>query len=388
MKTHLGESLVKFFESGSCCVKTLDALLFFLFAFLFLGGVQVDLLQLLLYPLLGYVGVFWLRVMALVFVAALMVLHWKIHPLFRLDDRWHAFTYFPFFLLVAFVTLLSPHFLWGRGIATGVLLLVSFVVMYELARRIPRRMHLLECLLCNLFVMLASFFAVVMLGNTDDVLHYELRMERYLTQHDERKALETASLELPSSQRLLALRAYALARTHSLGDRLFEFPQVEGNTDLFLHSYDAGEMIYPLDSVKAFLGFVPVRKVTRGALQQRLKGERLTPSSPLSDYWLCTLLLQKDLPTFASSLAQIYSLDMKSVRDKLPRYYKEALVLYNSLYVHPSLVFRCAEVEGNYSDFKDLAGQYLDPVEQRNRLRRMYGNTYWWYYHYFPLQVR
>ena len=386
MRIRIGNCLARNPKSEVLLIKGLNALLFFLFAFLFLGGVQVDVVHLVLYPWTGNISVLWLRVIIIVFLGLLMVLHWKLDTVFPSERCWHALTYFPFFLIVAFITVLPPCFLWGRGMALGFFMIVSVVLLRKLASFKLGRMRFWGCVVSNISIMLVSFFVVILLGNTHDVLHYELRVERDLSRHDERKALETASSELATSQRLLALRAYALARTHSLGDRLFEYPQVEGNTDLFLHTYDAGKMTYPLDSVRAFLGFLPEREMTAELLLQQVDKEKLTRFSPLADYLLCTLLLQKNLPVFASWLSRIYSLQDRPKEAKLPRYYREALVLYNSLYVHPSVVFHSAEIEENYSDFKELAGRYAHPVERKNYLRRMYGDTYWWYYYCFPLK--
>lgn len=386
MKTRIGNYLARNPKRDALLIKGLDALLFFLFAFIFLGGVQVDVVHLVLYPWTGNISVLWLRVIIIVFLGLLMVLHRKLDAIFPSERSWHALTYLPFFLIVALITILPPCFSWGRALVLAFLMIASIVVIGKLASFKLGNMRILRCVVSNISIMLASFFVVVLLGNTNDVLHYELRVERYLLRHDERKALETASSELATSQRLLALRAYALARTQSLGDRLFEYPQVKGNTDLFLHTYDAGEMTYPLDSVRAFLGFLPEQEMTAELLLRQMEKEKLTRFSPLADYLLCTLLLQKNLPVFVSWLSRIYSLQDRPKEAKLPRYYREALVLYNSLYVHPSVVFHSAGIEENYSDFKELARRYAHPVERKNYLRRMYGDTYWWYYHCFPLQ--
>jgi hypothetical protein len=33
-------------------------------------------------------------------------------------------------------------------------------------------------------------------------------------------------------------------------------------------------------------------------------------------------------------------------------------------------------------EFDKLQKEYTSPVEQKNRMRREFGDTYWWYYRY------
>lgn len=67
--------------------------------------------------------------------------------------------------------------------------------------------------------------------------------------------------------------------------------------------------------------------------------------------------------------------------DTLPRYYREAVVLYHaqrndSVSVSDSLMLK------RFDAYRQLQRQAASPLEERNRMRREFGDTYWWYYDY------
>ena len=41
-------------------------------------------------------------------------------------------------------------------------------------------------------------------------------------------------------------------------------------------------------------------------------------------------------------------------------------------------------MEADFQDFQDLKRKYSDQTECRNKLRDVYGTTYWYYYFYGP----
>ena len=166
-----------------------------------------------------------------------------------------------------------------------------------------------------------------------------------------------------------------------MGERLFEYPIDSASTDLFLHPGDAGMMILPPDSLMPVPGFMPSEQNYLNELEKKV--QQLRGKNPLTDYWLCTLLLQKRLDDFAQWLPRFYGDITDTSGNHLPRHYREALILYRSLFIHPRIIYRGTPAEiTNYSDFMELSEKYSDYTERRNRTRRLYGNTYWWHYYF------
>ena len=224
--------------------------------------------------------------------------------------------------------------------------------------------------------MLGGFTYVSLVSNTNDILHYELRIQDLYAKGKFEKALHVGNESLVTNRRLLALRALSLARKGELGESIFEYPIPENCTDLFLHPSDTPAMILPLDSVINVLGYIPSEKDCIPQLFKHLNSANIRKYPSLRDYWLCTFLLQKRLDDFAKWLPHFYG-----ISSTLPKHYREALILYRSLFVHPRIVYNGTATEvTNYTDFMELANKYKNVTERKNYLRRLYGNTYWWFY--------
>ena len=109
----------------------------------------------------------------------------------------------------------------------------------------------------------------------------------------------------------------------------------------------------------------------------RLLSARPCATSVVKDYLLCAYLLDGDLDSFVKILPVYYQID-----ENLPRYYKEALVLYGRMHINPSVVFHDSVIEENFGDFQKLESQHKIEIERANYCRTMFGTTYWWYYFY------
>lgn len=240
----------------------------------------------------------------------------------------------------------------------------------------------------SLLSVLVSFMVVALSANNDDVRLYELRIQRHLKAGDYEGALKVASKECVCSPSMMAWRAYAMARSGTLGQRLWEFPLTQDADDLFLPTSSDASLLYPLDSVKAFLGFAVGEEMNGRQLERKVATEGHLAGTPLADYWLCTLLMRKDLPAFVQWLSRCYDLKYKVGSGNLPRYYKEALILYTHRFVHPTMVYHSVQMDVNYNDYKEMAACYNNHISQSNRLRSHYGDTYWWYYDYSSVAGR
>ena len=94
-----------------------------------------------------------------------------------------------------------------------------------------------------------------------------------------------------------------------------------------------------------------------------------------ADYYLCSLLLDRKLDQFAAVIDTYYPLN-----DSLPKHYREALVLYKRLRTNPVCIYEDESLEEDYSDFLSISREKALPEVRKNRLRKAYGKTYWYYY--------
>ena len=354
--------------------------LFSVFCFCFLYGMESYILLLTFLKITGCHFPDLPGLYALSLTVILVGVHILVNAVLKFKGQLHAVSFLPSFLLLAFLTCLVPDFSLTSyfPLVLGLALFVFLTFFRQYGFR--KASTFSRLLIPNLVCMLGCFLFVTFIGNTNDKLHYELRIQNLYMKGKYEKALQIGNESLVTGRRLTALRALALSRTNKLGESLFEYPIEDNCTDLFLHPSDAAFMILPLDSVRNVLGYLPTEKNYLQEMYRR-SGPSSHVSRVLADYRLCTLLLQKRLFDFATLLPRFY--DLKAGSRTLPKHYREALILYRSLSVYPHLVYKGTPTEvTNYTDFIEMSKKYADPLERKNRLRRLYGNTYWWYYLY------
>ena len=66
--------------------------------------------------------------------------------------------------------------------------------------------------------------------------------------------------------------------------------------------------------------------------------------------------------------------------DTLPRYYREALFLYGKLHPSSGVGLEDGAMEAQWQAYEALQKEWAGTVGEGNRLRRKFGDTYWWYY--------
>ena len=93
------------------------------------------------------------------------------------------------------------------------------------------------------------------------------------------------------------------------------------------------------------------------------------------DYLLTACLLDKNLNQFALIVRKLYA-DIRS----LPKHYCEALILYTHLRSNPVIIYKDDVLDADFKDFQELDKKFSDKNMQRNAVRQIYGNTYWYYY--------
>ncbi len=220
-----------------------------------------------------------------------------------------------------------------------------------------------------------------------DLEHFELRSAQSLQCGNPDEVQTIGQKSYVTSHRLFALRCYALSCSASkgLGHHIFAQPVPAGNSSNLLFPDDERQQLtFPcanqeqLLGGKARAGEAVLDYLKRSAYAAHKSG--YSHARWVADYYLCGLLLERKLDLFAHEIAFFYSAEVAS--RSLPTYYAQALVFYTRTRMHPVLVYHDAAVEANFHDYLTLRDSYSHPVERANRLRRTYGDTYWWWYTY------
>lgn len=375
-KSQIAQALSDRYRNKVRLLHLCDYLLFTIFCFAFLNGLQSDLVSLTLIKVFHLPYLFVSGGIAFILSLSFVCIQIFLNRFLRLKGRRHAISFIPSFILLTLFTNLVPSI----SILTFIPIIAGLLVFIFLVAFPHRGFHTHDTFWTlfqpNLLCMLLCFLFVAIFSNTNDIFHYELKTERKLIYNHHEAALLVGQESLESSHLLLSLRAYALSNEKKLGERLFEYPIPSRDSDLFFEENEFPNMIC---SEKYFIK-KGIPKSLKDLLRKVATGDISTKDSATADYWLCTLLLEKKLDLFAQWLPQFYPINNSHIN--LPKHYREALVLYNSLFIHPRLIYHSIFTEQNYEDFMELYNKYPNLVERNNFTRRLYGNTYWWYYYF------
>lgn len=318
---------------------------------------------------------------AVILSALLVGLQALLMRVVRLSERLYVLSFLPSAVCAVLLTAFVPYYRPSALILSAIVVVLAVIIGCCRPQREGKRSPLLAYMLQGLLLMAYMGFS----GNSNDVLHYEVRTARHLNEGNYEEALSVGRRSLSTSPYLVAMRAYAMSHMPGgLGERLFRMPLLPGGSrQLYLTRADTSQILFSPDSLYRFLSggnADSLQLVSRNYEPQVFQAfAQLYPEGPARDYWLCALLLDKDLEKFAEELPKYYEV-ADSVT--LPRYYAEALVLSNRL--RQDTVMHCgnANVLANYWDFKEKERKIPTATSRRNLLHVDYGTTYWWYYYY------
>lgn len=368
--------------------KLCSTLLFALFSFFYLYSMQSELLACFQYILSDgltsyspFVGSMLLTLL-LVFVGEVLAYAWGLPMAFV------ALSYFPSAILLALISGGSPvqggisgsGILWGWLAFVLVLGSVAVILLRKYASYIVREKYQYTDMWPNAVFLTLLFLFVGAAGNSNEALHYQLKAERLLC---EERYDEIAELRCPSSRPapvFCAIRSLALAHEHRLGDELFRVPQTQKAMGLmasgrdFLSCDSLEYRFYEMWGARPGKHIVNNPELFFKMVVDRHVADTLQ-NSVVADYYLCSLLLDRKLDQFAAEVGEYYLLN-----DSLPRHYREALVLYKRLRTNPVCIYENESLEEDYSDFLSLSREKALPEVRRNRMRKAYGKTYWYYY--------
>lgn len=363
-------------------------LLFMLFSFLYLYCIQGDLLAEAQFVFSNGVTTYSILLGALVITALLQMLQWLVCLVFRgFPDRWYAISYFPSFLFFSIITDVNRSVFdsfslgsWKWLIPLALLLFVGsaiFIKKHASAEDYSSPVISMN-LWPNYLILLVMILCTGSIPSTTDVYHYELKTERLIMSKEYEDACKVGVKSLASSRRLTELRAYALAEKGELGERLFEYPQYYGTKGLLDICDSLGHYRFDSRDICVSLGFrwgSSVKTLGR-YLELAVEADTLH-RQPLGDYYLCYLLLDKDLPAFERVIGDYYTLDLS-----LPKAYKEALLMNYDFSSDSIPMYADTVLLAGLREYRMMNEELTDARERINRTRRMFGKTYWWYYDY------
>ena len=326
---------------------------------------------------------------AFLLTVVLLLIRTGINAWVRLRGLLGSLSYFPSCLLLGVLTDVGHGVYHGEGIDPVwswllPLMLVLYVVIGKCLSPLSRMFEKPESdgtlvTNSNLGILFLLCIMTACIGNTNVHFHHELQVEEALRKQDYEKALKVGEKQMDPSRNLTALRAYAMSREGSMGEHLFHYPQLYGAAGLLMGVSDDTALRLNADSLYTYLGDAP--KLGEPALNffQRICDEE-TGNYTTLDYYLSALLLEKKLDEFMKALTDMYQQE----DTPLPKYYKEAYYLYNRMHpdskTYPPVADE--EMDQRWETYTAEQTELAGTVGEGNRMRRKYGDTYWWYYQY------
>ena len=375
-------------NGSTVTIRVMCAIVFVLFSFCWLFFFQSDQLAMTQHVLSGgltHYNALWGR---LIIIAVLMLLQLIIYRIIRLNKRSHALTYVPSMMLLALVSEISRQIESGEGVSGWIWVLpVIALLVWAGVAAVAKLVQEIESdrdfslfsrpMWINALLMALQIICVAWIGNTNAVYHYRMQTETLLADGKYQKALEVGKRSLESDANLLMLRMYALARENALGERLFEYP-ISANVEQILPTSGRTRMYYcPEDSLWRFLGGRPAEAMTPMHFLDLLERRDSIVPRQVIDYKLCGLLIDRQIDRFAREIGKYYKLD-----ERLPKHYREALVLYTHSRSNPVVTYHHAVADEDWRNLLELERHYPNPTERKGRVEDQYHGTYWYYYRY------
>jgi len=295
-------------------------------------------------------------------------------------------SYFPSCLLLGVLTDVGHDVYHRDGIADvwgwmlPVILVIYVVIAWILARVVRfwlnRELSGGFVVNTNLLILLLLCFMTVGIGNDNIHFHHELQVEVALRKQDYERALEVAGKTMDPSRNLTALRAYTMSRRGTMGDELFRYPQLYGAAGLLIGTSNDKTLRLNADSLSVYLGAKPALGETALDFFRRICHKEMGNYTTL-DYYLSALLLEKRLDEFVKEYNALYT-----VRDSIPLYYSQALYLHARMHGNSMEEITNEDLESLWERYRAKQVEFSGQKGEANRMRREFGDTYWWYYQY------
>lgn len=379
------------------------SVLFMLFSFCYLFFLQGEILAEAQFVYSKGITTYNLFVGAVIITVVLQIVQWIVGLASRLPSRWHALSYLPSMLMLAIVTDVDKaamaHFSFGPWKWIAPLILCVYVLLVLFANRVDGgyngAAHDLKSQLYPNYIIL--FFLILAVGSTpqtSDVYHFELKAERLILNQDYEAATRVGEKSLKTNRRLTQLRMYALSKLGQLPERLFEYPQYDGSRGLLDVTDTLDSYRVNVHRICLHLGAFCGKSIHSTERYYELMLADSVWNQHTADYYLCSLLLDKNLKEFQRQLPKYYDLSdsIPDAYNRLPKAYREALLLQGNreqalqgklvMGTDTLATFTDADFIQQFKEYNETKKSFSDPIERVNKTHRLFGKTYWWYYDY------
>lgn len=363
--------------------------LFCIFSYFYIWKVQGGILGMAQHVLSNGLTVYFPPVGAGIITVLLLFLQMLLNRIFKLQREWHCISYYPSFFTLAMISSVAStaytHFQFGYWIWLYPVGLVAFMFVVSFFKHLSTTFDvraggvIIRTLIPNLIIFIILAIICMWLSDTNEVAHDQYAIEYNLSKRDVDSALEVGNKSKATNPEITALRIYSLQKKDLLGEKLFMYPQEYGADGMLLNLADSVRMIFPPMQLYKELGAYP-RFANESAVEfLELLNKSEQARQPMAEqYLLCAYLLDRDLDKFVDKLRVVYHFNEDSVI-KLPRYYQEALVLYQ--HNHPGKInYKNSIQEANYEDYRRMVKSSAISQVSKNKSKVDFGNTYWWYY--------
>lgn len=312
--------------------------------------------------------------------------------------RLKALAFLPSYVVLGLITGISPSGVTSVEndipIFSSIALLVLSVVLIFLGQLYheDRGEHapMPNYLGSNIFLSCLGMLFCVMLTNKDRELHVQLGVADAIHHNDYARVDKLLSGETATNNTITSIQVLSLSKQGMLADKLFSLPHLKGSISMLPDRTPSSKVFHTPTLVYNQLQAVPVgvctdvRAFLGKALERRMEFLSDTTSTaadtlrarPLVDYYLCAMLLDREVELFTAELPKYYQMDAE-----LPQHYREALSLYHNADSFSEPLVNDAEMDSIYCDYLNTMEEYSDnPLVQHKICNRDYPNTYWNYY--------
>lgn len=366
--------------------ETVCVIAFCIFTFSFLFFYQSDILTMEQHILSGGLTKYNKTIGSIIITALLYLLHLGLDEATGKCVRYPALTYLPSAILLAMLTDVNPDIEYGYDLGKWswilpLFLIIYGIVLYYAANRIDSsdsesNMNHYQQISVNLLILLCTFLCVGCLSNSNRTFHKRMEIDNLIAQHKFKDALAVETMPTDNDSNITMLRAFALAKESMLGDKLFEY-RPKGGSDALLPYKRTKCLIASNNEIYNFIA-KPVKQQMRPMKYLVwMKNHRLA-KKPLRDYMLCGLLLDKQIDLFVKELMNEKNIELK----KLPKHYKEALILYNHIRTTPIVTYNNVIMDADYLDMQTIMRSSYNKAMTKAKAEKSFGNTYWYYFFY------
>lgn len=373
-------------NKATAVASVASAVVFCTFSFIYLFYYQDDLLMMEQHVLSKGLTHYNRLLGATIITVLLYLAHVGIDTATRKCSKHPALTYFMPAMALAILTDINPDvdkaFSFGKWLwLAPVLTIVYAAVTYVSAQLLANNDGLshksgARILWENLLIMGSFFIFICGTANTNSIFHQRMRIESLIDEGKFKEALQVGKGSYaPTDSSTTMLRIYALSKSGSLGESLFEYKLKGGSRALLPNGTSVKTMLYSDTLIFHHVAEMSKQEMPPMVYLRWMKVHGWA-KKPLEDYLLTGLLLDKDIDGFAKEFkaSKYASLEI------LPKHFKEAIMLYTHLRSNPIIRIHDEAMEADYQDFMNIIKNNSDKRQRKFNIQNTYANTYWFYY--------